>query len=204
LKTIKRKRTLEEIVEAATANGGTVHLARAVIRTGKSVSSVAFTVWVAAGRKRLGKVTSAGDGSPMQFEPAELEAIVASVSDGDVIAVVMRWLSESEDERDYARRLQRRRVLFVRHGRLRQSVRYATFDDYVEKKAAFEVEYPGDVLNNLEFEVAAARFRQLSPLPVSAAVLAAMREAERKRGHPGLETPDARNAPARRASARSV
>jgi hypothetical protein len=143
-----------------------LRLEKVRITARKSQTSVCFVAGVTCDGVRRGQVTSAGDGSPLVFVPSELESLVARLSGSDAPSAMMRVLQEYEDERDYALRIRRQRVLFVRAGTLRQTGRIESFNAFVEKKAELEAKHPGDVLNNMPFHEALARFRAMVPIPI--------------------------------------
>jgi hypothetical protein len=135
------------------------------ITTRKSVTSVCFAAIVLRDGKKIGRVTSAGDGSPVVYEPSELEMALAELNVGDAEGGVMRLLALSEDARDLRRR-SKRRVLFVRDGILRQTVRLTSDAAVLARAHELERNYPRDVLNLLPPDVALEQFRALVPLPI--------------------------------------
>jgi len=142
-------------------------LAKVRITTRKSVTSVCFAAIVRRDGKKIGRVTSAGDASPVVYDPPEVELALAECNAGDAEGAVMRLLALSEDARDLRRR-SKRRVLFVRDGILRQTVRLTTDAAVLTRAHELERDYPGDVLNLLRPDVAFERFRALAPLPIPA------------------------------------
>jgi hypothetical protein len=140
-------------------------LVKARITTRKSVTSVCFTATVTEGGTKLGRVSGAGDGSELVYDPPDLERKFAAVTSGDAAGAVLTMLQRYEDARDFRRR-SKHRVLFVRAGVLRQTKRLTSPEAIAARAVELEEKHPGAVLNLMPVEAAVELFRTMCPIPV--------------------------------------